>query len=102
MSLPVCSVQHPSCGACGGETRWDEYFFCEDCGLNYGDGEDQTEAEFSDEEATACENPCENHWHGPHKIRQGWTYSCRPCALPAGHASDHWTDCQLTEVEKTP
>lgn len=95
MSLPNCSIQNPSCGACYGETMHDgDSYYCEDCLLDYGDGA-ETEATFRDEEAEACGNPCSNHWHGPDKIRPGTSYECHPCALPAGHTSDHWTPCEV-------
>lgn len=94
--LPVCSVQHPSCGACGLETRFDDgIFYCDDCGLNYGDGEDQTEAEFADEDAEPCAQACDNRWHQEGMISKDWTYDCQPCPLPAGHTSDHWTPCDM-------
>lgn len=96
MSLPNCRVQNPSCGACGRETRHDgESFYCEDCCLDYGDGEDHTEATFRDEESEPCAAACDNYWHGPHKIRYGEGYDCSPCALPKDHTSLHWTNCQV-------
>lgn len=98
MSLPTCRVQHPSCGACGLETRFDEVFYCEECQLNYGDGEDFNEAVFLDDEAAPCSTACDNSWHGPHKIKDGWLYQCIPCPLPAGHHSDHWNPCDLQPV----
>lgn len=100
MSLPTCSVQYPSCGACHGETQYDgDSFYCEDCCLDYGDGEDSTEATFRDEEAEPCGNPCDNYFHGPHEICEGKGYDCRPCALPDGHTSPHWTNCELVDVQ---
>lgn len=96
--LPVCKVHHPTCGACGAETRYDDgIFFCEDCGLNYSGGEDYTEAEFLDTEAEICTALCDNYWHGVSRISEGWGYECQPCPLPAGHTSDHWHPCTPTE-----
>lgn len=94
--LPSCSIQYPSCGACGCHTDYDgDTFYCDDCRLDYGRGEDGETATYRDEEAGPCGTPCDNEWHGPDKIRGGWTYLCQPCALPAGHTSDHWTNCSL-------
>jgi hypothetical protein len=90
MSLPSCRVHNPSCGTCGSETRFDgDYFLCDDCGLNYGDGKDFTEPEFI-EEVSACGAECSNFWHGPDQLN----LTCGPCELPKGHASDCWTDCK--------
>ncbi|WPM94312.1 hypothetical protein VB1_CDS0063 [Arthrobacter phage Marchesin] len=92
MSLPSCSVQHPACGACGDETSSDgESFYCDDCGLDYGDGSD-TQAEFRDEDAEVCGEPCSNSWHARIFAEP---MICSPCELPEGHKSDHWTDCRF-------
>lgn len=97
--LPACSIQYPSCGACGQDTDHDgDTFYCNDCGLDYGNGEDQTEAEFRDEDAEPCAQACDNYWHGADKIREGWTYDCLPCPLPAGHTSDHWNPCDMRKT----
>lgn len=100
-SLPTCSVQYPRCGSCGGETTWDDVILCEPCGLSYGDGEDGTEAEFTDDTEEPCGKPCDNHWHSPEKIRTGWRYECHPCRLPDGHTSDCWTNCTPHKIEET-
>lgn len=90
MSLPVCKIQHPSCGACGSETSFDgDMFVCYDCGLSYGDGEDYTEAYFL-EDVAACGVACSNPWHK----HQSFDLACEPCKLPKGHASMCWTDCK--------
>lgn len=94
-SLPVCSIQTPSCGACGLDTTFEDgLFVCYDCGLGYGDGEDGTEAEFWDEDAEPCSHACDNHFHGFGKIRPGQGYNCKPCPLPSTHTSDHWHPCE--------
>ena len=96
--LPTCQVSNPTCGACGDETRHDgDYFYCEGCHLSYGDGEDFTEAEFYDTSDPACGVPCTNYWHTPNAIREGVSYSCKPCSLPGPHTSDHWHPCEPTE-----
>lgn len=98
-NLPVCRVQNPTCGACGGETEWDDDgLACFDCGLDYGDGSDYTEATFLDEDAKSCAVLCTNYWHEPHRIVRGKGYECRPCALPEGHKSDHWSECELIDI----
>lgn len=99
MTLPVCHVQYPRCGACGTDTKYDgDVFVCWGCGLSYGDGEDCTVAEYFEEDAETCAVPCSNFWHGPHMIRQGGGYDCNPCALPHGHENMHWTNCQPIEL----
>ena len=91
MSLPSCAVQYPSCGACCGDTEFDgDGFYCDDCGLDYGNGDDGTEATFRDEEQSPCGEPCDNHWHGKDQL----DLTCTPCELPKGHTSMHWTDCK--------
>lgn len=104
MTLPRCSIQYPSCGACGDDTSFDgESIVCDPCGLNYGTGEDDTEAEYLDyDDATPCAEPCANRWHEPGRIRDGFEYACQPCALPSGHTSDHWTTCTIHKIEGTP
>ena len=88
MRLPRCEVQHPACGACWSETDFDgDIFACYLCGLNYGDGEDNTEAEFL-EDVTACGVECSNGWHKTLGL------ACEPCKLPKGHESMCWTDCK--------
>lgn len=100
--LPVCSVHLPTCGACGRETRYDDdVIYCEDCCLNYSDGEDQTEAEFMDPGNEPCAVACDNHWHGFGRITEGGGYDCKPCPLPWPHTSDHWHPCQPT-IERNP
>lgn len=95
--LPACKVHYPSCGACGEETRHDDgMFFCEGCCLNYGAGEDWTEAEFLEPEDRPCAAPCTNYWHGFGKIEAGAGYNCKPCPLPAPHTSGHWHPCTPT------
>ena len=90
MQLPSCTVQSPACGACGMETDHDgNSFYCDDCGLDYGDGDERIPATYREEDALACGNPCDNYWHGAHGFKE-----CRPCTLPKGHISMHWTPCQ--------
>ncbi|MGY2747251.1 hypothetical protein ACVWZ8_004368 [Arthrobacter sp. UYCu723] len=89
MSLPRCCIQTPACGACGDDTAHDgDSFYCDDCGLDYGNGDESDPAVFRDEELPPCGEACDNNWH----IKFGLT--CTPCELPAGHTSDHWTDCK--------
>ena len=100
--LPVCSAHNPTCGACGRETRfYDGLFYCEDCLLNYSEGEDWAEAEFSEPEHEPCGAACENYWHGFGKINEGQGYDCKPCPLPGPHTSDHWHPCEPTETGRT-
>lgn len=98
-SMPTLRAQNPLCGACRSETRHDlEQFVCDDCLLSYGDGEEGKSAEFLNEDDAACGKPCDNFWHGDHKIMAGEGYRCGACRLPAGHTSMCWTDCQLVEI----
>ncbi|MDQ5860683.1 MAG: hypothetical protein M3536_00270 [Actinomycetota bacterium] len=91
MSLPACSVEYPSCGACGDNTSHDgDTFYCEDCDLDYGNGNDGNEATFRDEEEKTCGKPCDNTWHAPEQLN----LICTPCKLPATHRSFCWTDCK--------
>ena len=91
MSLPVCAVEYPSCGACGSNTSHDgDTFYCDECDLDYGDGDDGHEAQFRDEEQKPCGKPCDNTWHAPEHLN----LICTPCKLPATHTSFCWTDCK--------
>lgn len=87
--LPTVTVIHPLCGACQNSTQHDgESFWCDVCGLDYGDGTRDTPATFRDEDEAPCGVACGNQWHnGPDP------HDCTPCQLPAGHMSVHWTAC---------
>lgn len=101
LDLPTCTVQYPTCGACHGETTHNgDGLECEPCGLYYGDGEDGTQAEYMDEEADPCSKPCDNHWHGLGRIRDGYGYHCGTCQLPEGHTSDCYTNCKIYRIEE--
>jgi len=92
-ALPSAEHQSPSCGACGSETTFDgDDFVCEDCQLAFEPN--YLNASFLNPEAEPCGSPCDNSWHGDHKIKRGFGYDCNPCQLPAGHESFHWTGCQ--------
>ena len=92
MSLPSCAVQYQACGACGADTAHDgDSFYCEDCDLDYGNGDDGNVATFRDEEAKTCSSPCDNYWHSKVELDM----ICTPCQLPAGHRGWHWTDCRF-------
>lgn len=98
--MPRLRVQNPLCGACGVETRYDsDQFVCEDCLLSYGEGEENTLAEFLNEGDAACSKPCDNFWHGDHKINENAGYKCHPCGLPEGHTSMCWTNCLPINLE---
>lgn len=100
-TLPDAVPQMPVCGACGGETRSDgEHFYCEYCLLGFAPI--TLIAFFLDPNAKTCGAPCDNSWHGDHRIRQGWGYDCGPCGLPAGRESMHWTNCQPKQVAAIP
>lgn len=101
MSLPECSYNAPSCGSCGDDLRYeDASFYCEECQLDYGDGNDGTEAAFVDTHAAKCAKPCENYWHGEGKLRAGYGFECAPCALPVGHTSACWTPCASIRLKE--
>lgn len=96
-ALPDAVVQNPACGACNGETSFEgEAFTCEDCRLYFH--ADNFSASFIDADAKPCGSPCDNGWHGDHKIRQGTGYDCGTCQLPAGHDSQCWTGCQSKQL----
>lgn len=97
MTLPSAEWQYPSCGSCYGDTQYEDGFYdCHDCGLTF-DQEDLS-AEFTDPDAPPCGNPCDNIWHNSRDLGP---YDCKPCVLPKGHTSDHWTDCRpVLEREK--
>lgn len=97
--LPNAEHQSPACGVCGSETCYsDESFICEDCGLRFD--ENTLAAEFIDPDADPCGEPCDNNWHGDHKINPGEGYDCGTCKLPLGHPSKfHWTDCQWKRID---
>lgn len=91
-ALPDATPRNPSCGACSGETRWEDCgFYCEDCEL-YFNADDMT-ASFLDQNAQRCDAPCDNYWHGENKIVERG-FDCYSCQLPVGHWSLHWTGCQ--------
>ena len=88
--LPGCIVQYPACGCCGSDTEHDgDSFYCDDCGLDFGRGDESEPAEFRDEEEQACGKACDNSWHPSLGL------TCGPCLLPASHTSDCWTGCKL-------
>ncbi|MDH6199221.1 hypothetical protein M2272_005889 [Mycobacterium frederiksbergense] len=100
MALPNAEHQCPACGACGGETCYDDGFVCEDCQLFFN--RDSLEASFLDPGDKECREPCDNKWHGDHLIKPGWKFQCGTCELPAGHKSLHFYDCQPVKVAEVP
>lgn len=91
--LPDAVVQYPACGACGTETDYDDGLFCEGCQLAFDS--DTLAASYLDPNAAPCGVPCDNYWHGDHKIKQGRGFQCGTCQLPANHATTtHWTACK--------
>ena len=97
VKLPTCSVHYPACGACGGETDHDgDTYYCDPCGLDYGDGADDTTATYRAPDADPCGAPCSNAWHGSRDLGP---YDCTPCQLPTGHKSPHWTACRPSPKE---
>lgn len=100
MALPEAITRNPACGVCGTDTKFDgDEFVCHDCGI-YFDPETLA-AEFLDSEAAVCGEPCDNQWHGDHKIWNGVGHQCGTCELPAGHNSLHWTDCKPIPIKET-
>lgn len=85
MPLPYAITSYPLCGACELETGHDgDSFVCEQCGLNYGDG-DETRPTFLDPDAPTCGVPSTI---AEAMARLG--FAIGPCELPRGHTSDHW------------
>lgn len=99
-TLPDAAQQNPACGSCGDETHFDgDHFVCEACELIFST--DDFSASFANPDAPACGVPCDNWWHGDHRIKPGHGYNCGTCLLPSGHTSMHWTDCLAVDVELT-
>ena len=79
--MPSCVATNPECGSCNNETVHDgDSFYCDDCGLDYGDGEDETVATYRDDDASMCGKFTEYFDNGRYA----------PCALPEGHRGAHW------------
>ena len=100
--LPNADHQYPACGCCGGDTTsyGDGEFYCEDCELGFDEA--TLTAHFRDPEAPVCGIECDNDWHKrPGAIYPGVSFDCRPCALPKGHTSMHWTGCIALRPERT-
>ena len=96
-NLPDAQWQAPACGACYAETNTEDGdYVCYSCGLLFD--EQTLEARYHDDGAEPCGAPCENTWHGPERIKAGWTHACNPCALPEGHESRCWTGCDFAEI----
>lgn len=96
--LPPAEPANPRCGVCGDETDHDgDGLYCEECGLDY---DDTLAADYRDDEAEPCGQPCTNTWHGD----QVWQipYDCATCALPTDHISDHWAPCRPRLRKATP
>lgn len=96
--LPSAEAAYPTCGACQSETyHAGDSLRCEPCRLSF----DPTtlEASRDDEDEPTCDAPCDNTWHGPDLIKEGWSYSCTPCQLTLGHESPHWTACRPEPTE---
>ena len=91
--LPNAEPQYPLCGACYSETDYDgDFFHCYDCRLDF---DERTFAvEYSDPTDTPCGNVCaDDHSASVTSavpILSRMIETCKPCALPAGHASPHW------------
>lgn len=97
--LPDAEARRPFCQACGDETDYEDGDFrCEPCGLTY-DRSDLTAA-YTDDDARPCAKPCTASWHRPDSLTAtpGWVYECRTCALPTGHTSECWTNCEMRGV----
>ncbi len=95
--LPDAVDQPPACGACGGDTTYDDGHVCYDCGLIFD--VDDLSASFLDPDTPVCGAPCDNTWH--HRRGAIWpnkAFRCHPCQLPTGHDSMHWTGCQVVTI----
>jgi hypothetical protein len=95
-TLPFCVTQHPLCSACGSETSHDgDSFYCPDCLLDYGDGQDGNEGTYRDPDTEPCGAECDNYWHTNGDLG---VFDCKTCALPKGHHRGRtgitcWTNC---------
>lgn len=96
MRLPDAEHQPPACGACGGDTYYQDGFVCEDCQLFFD--RDSLAAEFIEPRAKVCGAACDNTWHGDHKIKPGRGFNCGTCELPDSHTSMHWFSCQPVTI----
>lgn len=102
--LPSAENQAPACGACGGETSFeDDYFACYDCCLAFT-ADDHMTASYLDESSEPCGDPCSNVWHEQHNIKPGLTFTCSPCVLPREHEThplSHYRPCVPHTEEKS-
>lgn len=91
--IPDADVQYPTCGACLGETEYDDGdFHCESCKLGFN-GRDLS-AFYWDNEDETCGEECDNYYHGANRINVGYGYECTSCVLPTDHSSGHFTACK--------
>lgn len=100
--LPNAEVEYPLCGSCGASTDHDgDTLYCDPCGLDFD--HDMT-ATYRDQEAEPCGAPGEadgeHRYHG-RVSTPGFVWECHPCALPAGHSSDHWHGCSVRVAPST-
>lgn len=97
--LPDAEPQPPACGCCGGDTDCHDVddYRCDDCGLSY---DRHMVASYVDDDARPCAKSCTASWHRPDSLAAtpGWVYECRTCALPTGHTSECWTNCEMRWV----
>ena len=90
--LPYAEHQFPLCGACGGETWHDgDVLRCDDCGLDYGDG--NRAALYLDDAAEPC-GTAYVFGHGRVRLPVGDPYQYTDCPLPRGHVSEHYHPIQ--------
>ncbi|QDG87135.1 hypothetical protein [Pseudarthrobacter sp. NIBRBAC000502770] len=101
MSLPTIRVSI-DCGSCGDSLEHDcDQYVCRDCGLCWATNDvfDDSPATYLDEEAQPCSAPSKDTEtvqvkpfrtvNGVVEVWRTWRHVYAPCALPAGHMSDH-------------
>lgn len=102
--LPCAIMRYPDCGACHEELSYDgDSFYCDPCGLDYGDGNEDEQATFRDDEEGTCGAPCDDKWHGDEASEGRPTvYECNPCSLPKNHEYDHYMPCDCVMRKDAP
>lgn len=105
--LPEAIHRYPDCGVCYGELEHDgDSFYCDDCGLDYGDGGVGAPT-FRDED----DEPCGSESKDPLRVKvmppttargpRLYRFTEGACLLPAGHKPGlghyHASNCEQLE-----
>lgn len=98
--LPRVLIRHPECGWCEEDLRLEDGSgICDDCGLFYGDLDEDRPPVFLDPEAEPC-----GHMPAavPDLLYSRWESkpSYAPCILPEGHSLSWGHLCPFTYTPK--